>query len=86
MRLKIEVPVQVQLEAAVWAHVGPEQRADRPPVFGAQRNRLVGEDALQQKGVDEDERGLQQVQREHANFLAVAVGAGEFAVLGRRIP
>jgi len=75
------VPVQVQVEDAVGPHMGPEQRADRTAVLGGQFDGLVGEDALQQQGVDVDQRGLQQVQREDADLLAVAVGAGEFAVL-----
>ena len=64
------------------SHVGPEQRADSARRSSAVRcDRLVGEDALQQQGVDVDQRGLQQVQRQHADFLAVAVRAGQFAVL-----
>lgn len=61
--------------------MGPEQRADRPTILDRKCDGLVGENALQQQGVDEDERGLKQVQGLDADFLAVAIGAGEFAVL-----
>jgi hypothetical protein len=52
MRVEVEVPIQVQLEGAVRAHVGPKQRRQRAPVFGGEVDGLVGQDALQQKGVD----------------------------------
>src|SRR5450759_5733027 len=77
----VRLEVQVQLERAVGPHVRPEQWTVRPAIFCGEGDGLVGEDALQQEGVDVDQRRLQQVQGEDADFLAVTVGAGEFAVL-----
>ena len=73
--------VQVQAELAVGPDVGPEQRGDRPAVLVGEPDRPVGEDPLQQQRIDVDKSGLEQVQGEHADFLAVPVGAGQLAVL-----
>jgi hypothetical protein len=56
---------------------GSRTAGDRPAVGGVELDRLAGKDPLQQQGVDIDERGLQQVQGEHAGFLSLAVGPGE---------
>ena len=45
------------------------------------RPRWIGEYLLDEQGVDEHQRGLQQMHREHRDFLAFAIGAGEFGVL-----
>ncbi|MCM2416602.1 hypothetical protein [Streptomyces sp. RKAG293] len=52
----------------------PDRRAIELPQY------LRGADA-QQQGVDVDQRGLHQVQGQHADLLALLVLAGEVAVL-----
>lgn len=66
--------------------MGPEQRRQRSAVrigelVGPPR---IGQDLLHQQRVDVHQRGLQQVQREHADLLGLLVRTGQVAAARRR--
>jgi hypothetical protein len=82
-RCEVESGIHVKDESAVGVDVRPEQRREGAAVFirhslGPLRFR---EDLLKEEGVDVDEGGLEQVQREHGDLLVFLVGAGELAAL-----
>ncbi len=81
-------------QGAVRVDVGPEQGGQAAPVLVAQSRCPggLGQDLLHQQGVDVHERGLQQMQREHAGLGVFLVRATQRAVLAvvqdgvRRVP
>ena len=72
---EVEVGVHVEVEGAVRVDVGPEQgREGSTVIVGQALGPLgVGEHFLDEQGVDVNERRLQEVQREHRDFLVFAV-------------
>jgi len=68
---EVEVGVHVDVEGAVGVDVGPDQGCDRfLAAVGEPAGPLrFGQDLLDDERVDEHERGLQEVHREHRDLL-----------------
>ena len=62
--------------SAVQIGVRPEQRSQRAFVGGGEQLRpvVLGEVLLEEQGVDEHERRLQQMQRQHRHFFHSGAG------------
>jgi hypothetical protein len=76
------VVVHVDVECAVGVDVRPDQGVERLLVAVVQpfRPGWFGEDLLDDEGVDEHERCLEEVHREHRDLLVFAVLAGQLGV------
>ncbi len=72
--------VHVDVEGAVGVDVRPDQSGERLFVAGGEPLGPFGfgEDLLDDEGVDEHQRGLQEMHREHRDLLVFVVIAGQF--------
>ena len=72
--------VHVDVEGAVGVDVRPDQGGERLLVAGGEPLGPfgLGEDLLDDERVDEHQRGLQEMHREHRDLLVFAVIAGQF--------
>ena len=73
-RVDGQARVQVEAEAAVGIDMAVDQRCEAPQIVGIQAilPSWFGENLLDHKCVDVDERELDQVQRQHTDLLVVA--------------
>src|SRR6478672_11422155 len=79
---EVEAGAHVEAEPAVGVDVRPEKRGKPPPVFLSEFRgpARVAEDRLKELGVDVDQAGLQEVEREHGDLGVLAVVAGDDAL------
>lgn len=72
--------VHIEDKPAVGIDVRPEQRREGAAVFVSHPlgSPGLGEDLLEQQGVEVDQGRLEQVQREHRNLPVLLVGAGRY--------